>query len=205
MLGAFVGLWSNDVPAFRVMADNHSKSKAAKEVTDQLKKVIPGDRWTYLGGVMALSIALAVNFLGGNIYSSAKAREMIEALSSSALYFGAAIATSSATILALMLTLVGMTRDSEHDFSDTLYQRVMRICIFSTITLCSAILLLLMLSLPVGEFQNIHANWYPTYYWILVTLVSALTGLTITVVLMLFNAIRNVITTLTPAFDNDEA
>lgn len=185
------------------MSDNHLQSGSSNKVTRQLKKAIPGDRWTYLGGVIALSIALAVNFLGGNIYSSAKAREMIEALSSSALYFGAAIATSSATILALMLTLVGMTRESEHDFSDALYKRVMHICVLSTVTLCSAILLLLMLSLPVGEFQNIHANWYPIYYWILVTLVSVLTGLIITVVLMLFNAIKNVITTLTPAFDND--
>ena len=157
-----------------------------------------GDRWTYLGGVIALAVALGVSFLSGTIYSGVEARELISALSNSALRFGAAVATSAATILALMLTLVGMSREADTDFGKDLYRRVLRLCALTTVTLCGAIFLLLLLSLPVGEFENLPGRWYPFYYWALVGLVSGLTGLIITVVLTLYNTVRHVVKLISP-------
>ena len=158
----------------------------------------PGEYWTYLGGLIAVAIALGISLLSGSIYSGAEAREMINALSNSALRFGMAVATSSATILALMLTLVGMSRSADETFGGDLYHRVLRLVTLATVTLCGAIFLLLILSLPVGEFEKLPESWYPVYYWILVGLVAGLTGLIITVVLMLYSAVRRVVITLSP-------
>ena len=168
----------------------------AGELTSEAGDALPGDRWTYVGGVVALGIALGVNFLAGNVFNSAEARDLVDALSGSARRFSASIATSSATILALMLTLVGMTRSANQDFGAGLYRRILRLGGLSTVALCGAILLLLLLSLPIGEFENLPAQWYTGLYWVLVSLISGLTGLIITIVLMLFNAIRRVVKTL---------
>ena len=168
----------------------------AGELTSNAGDALPGDRWTYVGGVIALGLALGVNFLAGNVFRDAEAKDMVHALSNSALRFSASIATSSATILALMLTLVGMTRSADQEFSEGLYRRILRLGGLSTVALCGAILLLLLLSLPIGEFENLPARWYTGLYWVLVSLIAGLTGLIITIVLMLFNAIRRVVKTL---------
>ena len=172
-------------------------SNVELEQTDEAEAGgLGADNWTYYGGLVALAVALGVNSLAGTIYNSAEAREMVDALSTSALRFGAAIATSSTTVLALMLALVGITRNADMNFGGGLYQRVKRLCRLSTVALCWAIFLLLILSLPVGEFENLPGQWYTVFYWLLVSLISGLTGLAITVVLMLYNAIEHVIETL---------
>ena len=171
-------------------------SSAELESDTAAPNEMASDNWTYYGGLIALAVAFGVNSLAGTIYNEAEAREMVDALSTSALRFGAAIATSSTTILALMLALVGITRNADENFGGGLYKRVQRLGTLSTVSLCWAIFLLLVLSLPVGEFENLPGRWYTFFYWLLVTLISGLTGLAITVVLMLYNAIQHVIETL---------
>lgn len=96
-----------------------------------------------VGGVSATAIAISSRYLIGALYSQTDAIQLIEALAQSGLYLGAAIATSSATILALMLTLLALTRRADADFNFEVYQKIDRIGLMSTISLCGAMLLLL--------------------------------------------------------------
>ncbi|MEM9805562.1 MAG: hypothetical protein AAF959_09810 [Cyanobacteria bacterium P01_D01_bin.56] len=66
-----------------------------------------------VGVAIATLVATAQPFLVGSIYSEAKAIELVEGLQSSSLYFGSERATASSTVLALMLTLLSMTRKLE--------------------------------------------------------------------------------------------
>ncbi|MHA6289364.1 hypothetical protein [Maricaulis sp. CAU 1757] len=155
-------------------------------------------KWAYAGGAVAVIVVLAVKFLIGGVYGPGQALELIRALQSSSLYFGAAIATASATTLALMLTLLGFTRRSDEDFDEWVFHSVNRICTVSALSMIGAILLLLMLQLPVGEFDMLPSGWFRYLYYVLVTLVSLLAGLMISTVLMLLATIRYVVAKLTP-------
>lgn len=153
------------------------------------------------GGVAATLLAIGSRFLIGSVYSDADAVQLIEALSRSGLYLGAAIATASATILALMLTLLGFARRLDEDFDRDVYQRINRVGFLSTVSLCFALLLLLFLTLPVGEFTEIPDRWFPWMYNVLVVFVGVLTGMLITTVLLLYTTLRHVTASITPSED----
>ena len=156
-----------------------------------------GYGWALIGGLVTVGISLLLRLFVGQVYGSGEAIELIESLSSSSLRLAAVIATSSATILALMLTILGLAREAANDFNMKLYHRIDVIGLLSTVSLCGAILLLLLLSLPVGQFDNVPSSWFTVLYYILVGLIAGLSGLLISIILMLFSTIRSVITSLT--------
>ncbi|MBA4803014.1 MULTISPECIES: hypothetical protein [Euryhalocaulis] len=155
-------------------------------------------RWAYAGGGLAVVVVLGVKFLIGGIYGVRAALDLISALQQTSLYFGAAIATASATIMALMLTLLGFARRGDTEFDEWVFRSINRISTVAAFTLGGSILLLLMLQLPVGEFEKIPHGWYSSLYFILVTLIALLAGLMISTVLMLLSTVRYVISHLTP-------
>lgn len=155
-------------------------------------------RWAYSGGALAVVVVLGVKFLIGGVYGAQAALDLISALQQTSLYFGAAIATASATIMALMLTLLGFARRGDTEFDDWVFRSINRISTVAAFTLGGSILLLMMLQLPVGEFEKIPHGWYSTLYYILVTLIALLAGLMISTVLMLLSTVRYVISHLTP-------
>ena len=155
----------------------------------------------YLAPVSAVFV-LAVGFAGqiasGRIYSGLHAREMIDALTSPALYLGSAIATSSATTMALMLTVLGLVRRMDADFDHSTYKNVYRISLLSAVLLVGSVVMLLMMSMPIGEFEEVPEAWYPALYKALYWLVVGLSALLVAVITLLFSTIRTLITNITP-------
>ncbi|CAN5906794.1 hypothetical protein BH24DEI2_BH24DEI2_13780 [soil metagenome] len=146
-----------------------------------------------------MSIAAGVHVLAGTVYSGAKALELFKALSDSSIYLGVALVSSAATILALMLTMIGMARRADEQFDTGFYQRIGRIGALSAATLCGAVLLLIVLGLPAGEFDGLPTWWYKGLYYLATGLIALLAGLAITTILMLFNAVKYVVLKVTPA------
>ena len=140
----------------------------------------------------------------GFIYSSAKALDMIETLRSSALYLGSAMATSSGTTLALMLTLVGFMQRLDTDFHLDVYKRIRNIALFSTMSLAGSVILLLVLTLPIGEFDKLPAQWYPILYTVIYTLVVGLSGLLVGTVTLVFGTVTLLISSVRPDEDQQE-
>ncbi|MEE4289049.1 MAG: hypothetical protein V2J14_06745 [Erythrobacter sp.] len=134
----------------------------------------------------------------GAIYSSLEARELIEALSGSALYLGSAIAGSAATTLALMLTLLGLVRRLNEDFDKDMYRRIDQIAVLSTGLLGGSVVMLLMMTLPIGEFENVPVTWFAILYEVLFWLVVALSAALLALVMLLYTAIRTLIANITP-------
>ncbi|MBE9116473.1 hypothetical protein IQ249_11235 [Lusitaniella coriacea LEGE 07157] len=146
-------------------------------------------------------IIIAQPYLVGSIYSSAKAVDLLKGLQSSSLYFGSAITTASATVLALMLTLLSMTNKSENEFDGSVYRSIEIVGLISTATFIGAVLLLLCLSLPVGKFDNIPPGWYRGLYYTLSTLNGLLSGLMTAGILILFDTVRLLIRDISPHRD----
>lgn len=163
-----------------------------------------GSRRALYGGIIAGAVALAGQWLLGSIYSGYEARQFLESMSSSALYFGSAIVTAAATILALMLTILSLTSQTDDDFDKVFYLRVERIGKLATVALMGGIILLLFLSIPVKEADDVPSNWFTIIYYVLMTFLAALAGILIAIVLMLQNAIGSLIKVIRPSAERKE-
>jgi CBS domain containing-hemolysin-like protein len=126
---------------------------------------------------------------------------MNSALSSPALYLGRAIAGSAATTLALMLTLLGLVRRADAEFDLQMYNRIYRIAVLSTVLLGGAVVMLLLMTMPIGEFDDVPENWFPMLYKVLYWIVVVLSAGLVAMVTMLFGTVRSLIAKLTPHDD----
>lgn len=182
--------------------------KKRKESLDRQKNseksLFVGGRRAIYGGISAAAVALVGQWLIGRVYSGYEARQFLESLSSSALYFSSAIVTASATILALMLTILSLSSQADEDFDQVFFLGVERIAKLATVALMGGILLLLFLSIPIKESENVPGSWFTAIYYALIIILAALAGLLITIVLMLLNAISSLIDIMRPTAEREE-
>ncbi len=141
-----------------------------------------------------LALQLSVSF----VYTGASGAEMVSGFADAALYYGSAIAAASTTVLGLLFTVIGLARNAEVEFEPSLYRRVARLALFCVLSLIGSIVLLLVLCVPIGEFDALPKWWYGAIYRVIATLVAVLAGLSVTIVLVLFAAVRQVLRSMTP-------
>jgi len=136
--------------------------------------------------------------LTGSIYSAAEAQDLVDALSNSGLYLGSAMVGGSGTILALMLTLVGLVKRVNEDFDASIYKRIARVSLLSTLSLIGSVALLLILTMPVGEFDKLPSQWYPALYKALLAFMTAMSALMVGTVVLLYQTVITLISNITP-------
>ena len=132
----------------------------------------------------------------GQIYSGTEARQFLEAVVPSSRAVGTSVVTASATILALMLTMISLSRQATSQLEATFFKRIERIGLLSTTAMVSGILLLLILSIPLQESKNLPNSWYTIVYYTLIVITAAVTGLLVAIVLMLYNAMQSLVKVL---------
>ncbi|MET0752867.1 MAG: hypothetical protein ABWZ66_05820, partial [Pyrinomonadaceae bacterium] len=133
------------------------------------------------------------------------AQYLLQAINNSALWLGGSVVTASATILALMLTMLSLSDSTKIDFDKVFFRRIEQIGVMTTISLAGGILLLLFLSIPLQASKNVPNQSFTVIYYILIVVLALLAGLLITVVLMLLNAIRSLIEGVKPeGIDQEE-
>ena len=160
-------------------------------------ELITSDVWAFIGGALAAGIAFAGQWFIGRIDDGYQARQLLQAMLTPALYFCASVVTASATILALMLTMLSLSDQSKIDFDKVFFHRIEQIGVLTTISLGSSILLLLFLSFPLEKSES-PTQWFTTIYYILIVALALLAGLLVSIVLMLLNAIRSLIERVRP-------
>ncbi len=151
--------------------------------------------------VLVLLVGVAGHYANGSIYSTLRAQEMIEALSQPALYLGSAIAGSAATTMALMLTLLGLVRRADAEFNASMYHRVYRISQLSAVLLAGSVVMLLVMTMPIGKFDQVPSAWFPTLYKVHYWMVVCLSALLVAMITLLFSTIRTLIAKVTPHDD----
>ena len=159
-------------------------------------------KWPLTAFVAVVLLGFGARQAIGQVYRSGQALDLLESLSRSGLYLGSATATAAATTLALMLTLVGMVRQSQVDFDAEIYRGIQRIATLATCSLVASLLLLLVLVFPIGEFDGISDAWYPTLYQVLFAATILVVALLAATVAMVYRTVRHVIARVTPG---DEA
>ncbi len=145
-----------------------------------------------VGGLIATCIIGLGTFLLGNL-SGYEAKQLIESSLSGVNTFFNTVVLASATILALLLTLLSVSSGSNSKLKEEHYRYVLKIARLVTIIFISSITSFLLLNLPVTESNDVPNNWYAYIYYISIGLASIHCGGIIAVVLMLYNTISNII------------
>lgn len=182
---------------------NQPDQPAPDNEQERERTLFVGSRKALFGGLLATAIALGSQWFIGQVYSGYEARQLLQGATSSSLYLGSSIVTASATIIALMLTMISLSKRSNSQFDSIFFRRIQRIGLLSTIALIAGILLLLFLSIPLQESDNVPTAYFKVIYYVLITYVGALSGLLVAIVLMLLNAINSLIDIVRPDDDSE--
>ncbi|WP_037315528.1 hypothetical protein [Salegentibacter sp. Hel_I_6] len=103
------------------------------------------------------------------------------------------IILASATILTLLLTLLGISTGTDSKLKSDHYYQVLDIAKIDTILLVGALIVFQFFNIPITKADNVPISWFSTVYWSSLITSSILSGIMITVVLMLYNTLTNII------------
>ncbi len=138
-----------------------------------------------------LFIALGTTLLGK--LSGYEAKELIKSSLEGMNTLCNTIALASATILALLLTLLSLSSNSRSELKKDFYREVLRIAQLDTIIFIASVITFLLFNLPITESDNVPNNWFSILYYISLGVSSVLSAALIVVVLLLYNTVVNLI------------
>ncbi|MBT8255988.1 MAG: hypothetical protein KJO23_05535 [Bacteroidia bacterium] len=144
------------------------------------------------GGLIAMCISGLGAFLLGNI-SGYEAKQLIGASLDGINMLCNTIVLASATILALLLTLLGISTGTKTKLKDEHYAQVLKIAKFDTILFISALLMFQFFNLPIMEADNVPTAWFKYVYWASLFASSLISGMMVAIVLLLYGTITNII------------
>lgn len=137
------------------------------------------------GGGIAILVAIGGIFAVGQV-GSAEARQLLNAMFPTTRFLCSAVMAGSATILALMLTVLSLTQNVDQSIKPKHYRRVRDIAFLDTLTFIGATLLLLFHSIPVQDSDQVPSTWYAAIYYVLLCWTALIGGMLITTMIMLY-------------------
>ena len=143
------------------------------------------------GGLSAVIIFLGT-YLLGNI-SDAEAINNLQEIRPTLRFTASGSLTATSTILALMLTLLSFSQQSERRLRAYHYNRIWWIARFAAIVFVAALVLLMMLNVPINNAEEAFRGLYNVVYYTLLVYTALIGGLLITIILLLYQAARDII------------
>ncbi|WP_372895831.1 hypothetical protein [Stieleria sp.] len=144
-----------------------------------------------IGVVIALSVGIST-FAMGHV-GDGEARRLLESVIPTSRLFCSSILTVSATVLALMLTMIGLGHNADAGFSDAHYHRIIKIALYDAILFGGGAIVFVLHCVPIYDSDTIPGWWYPTiYYGVLVTL-AILAGGAVAIITLLYLAVKDLI------------
>lgn len=145
-----------------------------------------------LGGVVSTIVMATGTIILGKV-SGYKAMELLKNSMPGINMLCNTIILGSTTILALMMTLLGLSRSSESKLNERHYKDVLLIAKTDTIVLVVTVITFLMFNLPISESKEVVRAWYQIIYYSSLLMASILGGGFVAVIMMLYGTIANVI------------
>ncbi|MCG2460313.1 hypothetical protein K8352_06105 [Flavobacteriaceae bacterium F89] len=144
------------------------------------------------GGAISLIVILSGTLLLGKL-SGYEAKVLIKNSLDGMNTICNTVALASATILALLLTLLAVSANAKTKLKKDHYRYVLQIARLDTVVFVAAIISFLLFNLPITESDSVPNNWFNTVYYISLAISSILSSGLIVVVLMLYNTVANII------------
>ena len=145
-----------------------------------------------VGGIVSTVVMGTGTFILGQV-SGYKALELIQNSMAGINMLCNTVILGCTTILALMLTLLGISRSSNSKLTNQHYRNLLVIARSNIILLVSTVITFLMLNLPISESEEVGRSWYEVIYYATLGMASILGGGFIAVVMMLYGTVVNVI------------
>ncbi len=149
-------------------------------------------RWAAFGGVASAVIGFGGMAVVGTA-STSEARQLLRALLETVRFAASAYVAAGATILALMLTLLTFSLTHDLEFRSVHYRRIRDIAALTTAVIVASVMILMFLSFPLAESDEVARGWYLWVYYGILLAGAATGGVFISLVLMLFYAVRGLI------------
>jgi len=157
-----------------------------------MKNFISHNKRPLLGG-LAIAIFTGLGaFLLGDV-SGYEAKDLISTSLSGINMLCNTIVLASATILALLLTLLGISTGIDSKIKNEHYRQVLTIAKFDTVLFVGALILFQLFSIPITESKNLPTEWFAYIYWATLFFSSFLSGLMVTVILLLYTTVTDII------------
>ena len=144
------------------------------------------------GGVFASIIVGFGAFILGNI-SGYEAKVLLEASLPGINTLCNTIVLASATILALLLTLLSLSSNSKSKLTKDHYKHVLIIAKIDTIVFVASMIIFQLFNIPIAEADNVPRSWFTIIYYSSLGLSALLSGGLISVVLMLYSTVSSII------------
>ncbi len=155
------------------------------KLTQHNKRALSG------GIIAAVVVGLGAYFLGN--LSGYEAKELIKSSLPGTNTLCNTIVLASATILALLLTLLSVSSSTKSKLTEEHYRHVLLIAKIDTVVFVAAMIVFQLLNIPITEAENVPTSWFATFYYLSLGLSAILSGGLISVVLMLYNAVSSII------------
>ncbi|RDK85468.1 hypothetical protein [Marinirhabdus gelatinilytica] len=159
---------------------------------NKISNIFQKNKRAFIGGlIVTLFLTLAVVVIGQ--ISGYEAKKLIASSLPGLNMLCNTIVLASATILALLLTLLGISSGTKNKLKKAHYKQVLNIATIDTILFVCALVLFQLFNIPITETDNVPTTWYDVIYWSTLIVSSMLSGALITVILMLYNTVSNII------------
>ncbi len=161
---------------------------------------------TELGGPLVGGLVSAVAMFGAVIavgqVGDFRALRIIEAVLPTTRFLASTAIAAGVTVLALLLTLIGLSLNVDIAFHSRLYRRARVITVLSIVAIVLGSLLLLAVTMPIEEVEDLRA-FYDVLYYALATSTSVLGGVMVTIGLMISATLIGLIEVAHPEGSND--
>lgn len=187
---------------------NRDEQETDRELTEQFQRFPPSapPQWlskveedlqvdlrkALFGGALAVLVTSAGTLMVGRLHG-ADGLLLLEAMLPTTRFLCSSMMTATATILALMLTLLSLSTNASNSVHRAHYKRVRQIALLDMAAFIGATLFLLVLNVPLEESDSVSIHWYDTAYYVVLAVSSLLGGMLISIILMLYAAIRDMI------------
>ena len=176
------------------------KNSSVKSLTDWIttsEEIKIDTKRALIGGVMAALTTLAGAWTVGKATGN-ETFNLLQISLQTARSFAGTITLALGNILALMLTLLSLSAVTNIDLKWTHYLRIKQIAWVTACTLIASILIYQLLNIPLSEAEGKSVPWFAYLYYATLATSSILGGALISIVLMLYNAAKDIILVLGP-------
>lgn len=144
------------------------------------------------GGVIAMFVFGIGNFILGEV-SGYEAKELIKQSIAGINTLCNTIVLASATILALLLTVLSLSSGTDSKLKEDYYQYIMKIAKVDTGVFIAALGTFLLFNLPITEAENVPSSWYTWLYYASLAMTTIVASALIVVILMLYSSVVSII------------
>lgn len=153
-----------------------------------------------IGGAVSFTVFLGVAVGVGSV-GDRQALQMLESTLPTIRFLCSAAIGAGATVLALMLTLLGLSRDFDARVDPDFFRRINAITTMCVGVLSVGVGLLVLLCVPLGEAEAL-ATWYNVIYYTIIVVASLLGGTLVAITLTLETAVRALVSAADPEADS---